>query len=106
MQGLNYPGYPVVGIFMMIVFTILVGTILSWIYLNTKSPWAPALAHGSINAVASLPLLFLIPGFNMALGGTLASVAGWIPLGAFALWLVMTKRVPVNDEIVDTEEAI
>ena len=104
LQGLNYPGYPVVGVFMMIVFTILLGTILSWLYLNTKSPWAPALAHGSVNAVASLPLIFLVPGFNIALGGTLASVAGWIPLGFFVLWLAMTRRVPVEDEILETEE--
>lgn len=106
-QGHNYPGYPVAGVFMMVVFTILLGTILSWLYLKTKSPWAPALAHGSINAVAGLPLLFLIPGFDMAIGGTLASVAGWIPLGAFVLWLVLTRRVPVSDDddVLETEES-
>ena len=102
-QGHNYPGYPVAGVFMMIVFTVLLGTILSWLYLNTKSPWAPALAHGSVNAVASLPLLFLIPGFDIAFGGTLASVAGWISLGVFVLWLIRTQRVPVNDEVLETE---
>jgi membrane protease YdiL (CAAX protease family) len=72
-QGLNYPGYPIPGIFMMIVFCVLLGTILSWLYLNTRSPWVAALAHGSVNAVAGLPVLFLKPGFNMAIGGTLAA---------------------------------
>ena len=95
-QGHNYPGYPVWGVLMMVVFTVLLGIILSWLYLETESPWAPALAHGSINAVASLSLLFLIPGFDIAIGGTLASVMGWIPLGAFVLWLVLTNRVRVN----------
>ena len=52
-QGHNYPGYPISGIFMMAVFSVLLGMILSWLYLNTKSPWAPALAHGSLNAIAS-----------------------------------------------------
>ncbi|MHC4432678.1 MAG: lysostaphin resistance A-like protein [Planctomycetota bacterium] len=56
-QGLNYPGYPIAGIFMMVAFSLLLGTILSWLYLNTKSPWTPALAHGSVNAVAGLPVL-------------------------------------------------
>lgn len=97
-QGLNYPGYPIAGIFMMVVFTVLLGIIFSWLYLNTKSPWTPALAHGSVNAVAGLPVLFLVPGFDMALGGTLASVAGWIVLAVFVLWLVATRRVPVNTE--------
>jgi membrane protease YdiL (CAAX protease family) len=93
-QGLNYPGYPIAGIFMMVVFTILLGTILSWLYLNTKSPWTPALAHGSLNAIAGLPILFLVPGFDMALGGTLASVAGWLGLFLFVGWLVASKRLP------------
>lgn len=95
-QGHNYPGYPVLGVLMMVVFTVLVGIILSWLYLKTKSPWAPALAHGSINAVASLSLLFLVPGFDIAIGGTLASVMGWIPLAVFALLLVLMRQVPVS----------
>ncbi len=104
-QGLNYPEHPVLGIFMMVVFTTLLGVIFSWLYLNTKSPWTPALAHGTVNAVAGLPVLFLIPGFDMALGGTLASVSGWVALGLFVLWLGLTKRVPVNAEMLETESA-
>jgi membrane protease YdiL (CAAX protease family) len=96
-QGLNYPGYPIAGIFMMVVFSLLLGTIFSWLYLNTKSPWTPALAHGSVNAIAGLPILFLIPGFDMALGGTLASVAGWLGLLVFVGWLVASKRLPVPE---------
>jgi membrane protease YdiL (CAAX protease family) len=95
-QGLNYPEYPILGIFMMVVFTLLLGIIFSWLYLNTQSPWAPALAHGSVNAVAGLPVLFLVPGFDMALGGTLASVSGWVALALFVGWLVVTRRVPVG----------
>lgn len=98
-QGLNYPGYPILGIFMMIIFCVLLGTILSWLYLNTRSPWAPALAHGSVNAVAGLPVLFLLPGFNMTIGGTLASVSAWIGMMLFIAWLVMTKRLPVVEQL-------
>ncbi len=96
-QGHNYPGHPILGIFMMVVFTVLAGTILSWLYLKTHSPWVPALGHGSINAVASLSLLFLVPGFDIAIGGTLASVVGWIPLAGFVFWLVQSKRVAVSE---------
>lgn len=95
-QGHNYPGYPVWGILMMVVFTMLVGIIFSWLYLNTESPWTPALAHGSLNAVASLSVIFLVPGFDLAIGGTLASLMGWIPLAGFVLWLLVTRRVPVS----------
>ncbi len=95
-QGLNYPGYPVAGIFMMVVFCILLGAILSWLYLNTKSPWAPALAHGAVNAVAGLPIFFFMPGFNMAFGGTLATFPAWIGMALFIGWLIISKRLPVE----------
>ena len=94
-QGLNYPGYPVAGVFMMIVFCVLLGTILSWLYLNTKSPWVAALAHGAINATAGIPVLFLLPGFNLAFAGTIATPVAWIGMVLFIGWLVLSKRLPV-----------
>jgi len=95
-QGLNYPGYPVAGILMMIVFCVLLGTVFAWLYLNTQSPWAPALAHGAVNAVAGLPVLFFQPGFNIAFGGTLAAAASWPAIAIFIGWLIWSKRIPVS----------
>ena len=102
-QGLNYPTVnPWLGILMMIVFTVLTGTILSWLYLETRSPWAPALGHGALNAVASLPMLFLV-GVDISIGGTLASVIGWLSLALFVGWLVLTKRFPVQIPFPEVE---
>jgi membrane protease YdiL (CAAX protease family) len=101
-QGLNYPGYPILGIFMMIIFCVLLGTIFSWLYLNTKSPWVAALAHGSVNAVAGLPILFMKPGFNMAFGGTIATFPAWIAMAIFIGWLVWSKRLPVLNQVNET----
>ena len=95
-QGHNYPDHPILGILLMTVFCILLGIIIGWMYLNTRSPWVAALAHGSINAWAGMPFLFLKPGFDTALGGTLTSVPGWIVMGLFIGWLVLTKRLPVR----------
>jgi len=100
-QGHNYPGYPILGIFMMIIFCVLLGVIISWLYLNTKSPWVAALAHGSVNAIAGLPVLFLAPGFNMAFAGTLAAPTAWIGMALFIAWLVWTKRFPVQEQARD-----
>ena len=101
LQGHNYPSQPVIGVLLMVVFCLLVGAILSWLYLRTRSPWAPALAHGSLNAIAGLPMLFL-SGVDITIGGTLASLIGWIPLALFVGWLVWTKRLPVKEQ---TEES-
>jgi membrane protease YdiL (CAAX protease family) len=102
-QGHNYPGYPILGIFMMIIFCVLLGVIISWLYLNTKSPWVAALAHGAVNAIAGLPVLFLAPGFNTAFGGTLAAPTAWIGMALFIAWLVWTKRFPVMEQAGDVE---
>jgi hypothetical protein len=81
---------------MMIVFCVLLAAIFSWLYLNTKSPWTSALAHGAVNAVAGLPVLFLKPGFNIAFGGTIATFPGWIAMAIFLGWLIASKRLPVR----------
>jgi hypothetical protein len=47
-----------------------------------------------VNAVAGLPILFLAD-VDIAFGGTLASLIGWIPMVAFIAWLVWTRRLPV-----------
>jgi membrane protease YdiL (CAAX protease family) len=101
-QGHNYPGYPVLGIFMMIVFCVLLGIILSWLYLNTKSPWVAALGHGSVNAAAGLPIMFMEPGFDMAFGGTIATFPAWIAMAIFIGWLVWSKRLPVLNQVNET----
>ncbi|HIC94786.1 MAG TPA: CPBP family intramembrane metalloprotease [Anaerolineae bacterium] len=92
LQGHNYPDRPVLGIFMMIVFCLLMGAVFSWLYLRTGSPWAPTLAHASLNATAGLPMLFLTD-VDIAVGGTVASAIGWIGLAAFVGWLILTRRL-------------
>jgi len=95
LQGHNYPEHPVLGVFLMVGFCVLLGIFLSWLYLETRSPWAPALAHGAVNASAGLPIVFLVPGVNMTLGGTLASLAGWIGFALLAAWLIASGRLPL-----------
>ena len=103
LQGHNYPDHPYWGVLLMVGFCVLFGIFLSWIYLRALSPWAPALGHGSLNAAAGFPLLFL-PGVNMALGGTLTSLAGWLPLLLFAGWLIWSRRLPVQPVTGESDE--
>ena len=95
MQGLNFPLHPYLGNVIMTVGCVLLGIIMGWLYLNTRSPWATALAHGAINATAGIPLIFLKPGLDTAWGGLILGTAGWIVMGIFILWLIVTKRIPV-----------
>ncbi|MEW6405283.1 MAG: CPBP family intramembrane glutamic endopeptidase [Chloroflexota bacterium] len=96
LHGYNFPQHPYLGVLVMTVGCILLGTIISWLYLNTRSPWVAALAHGAFNASPGLVLYFLKPGFDAALGGSALGLAGWIPMALFIAWLVATKRLPVT----------
>jgi len=95
LQGHNFPSAPVLGTLMMVVACMLLGTIFSWLYLRTRSPWAPALAHGALNATAGISILFLTP-FDTTWGGTPVSPLGWIGLLLFVAWLIATRRLPVQ----------
>jgi len=96
-MGRNYPGHPVLGPFLMIGFCLLMGIILGWLQLAAGSVWAPALAHGTLNAVAGLPLM-MMTGLNLTIGGPTSSLIGWIGIAACVVWLVLTRRLPVPME--------
>jgi len=81
----------------MIVFTVLLGIFFSWLYLKTKSPWDPALAPGTVKAVAGFPLLFLTEA-NLSLGGSITSVSGWLALAALVGILYWKKETPLRQE--------
>ncbi|MCX6057104.1 MAG: hypothetical protein NTW69_03000 [Chloroflexi bacterium] len=45
-------------------------------------------------------------GFNMALGGTIATPVAWLGMGLFILWLVWTKRLPVESPLNEMEASV
>ncbi len=92
LQGHNYPEHPVLGVGLMVVAVTPLGIILGWLWLRTRSAWAPALGHGAVNAVAGLPVLFLVD-VDLAWGGTLVSLSGAAVMAAFAAWLVGSGRL-------------
>ena len=78
LQGHNYPEHPLAGVFMMIIFTLLVSPIFSYVRLKAKSVIAAAIIHGSINATVGLPLMVLKGGSDLIVGVT--GFAGFIVL--------------------------
>lgn len=56
--GVGYFGYPFTGIVVMCIFTFSTGVILSKLCEKSGTVWTAALAHGSINAPAGIPILF------------------------------------------------
>jgi len=64
--GLDYPGWPWLGIFAMLLFCFFVGCFFCWLRLRTGSFWPAALAHGALNGMASGAVIFVAPGAELS----------------------------------------
>lgn len=92
--GLDYPGFPWLGIVVMCVFCIALGTLLHLLTEKTGSIWPAALAHGAINAIGGIPLLFLSSTTtgSRLLGPAPSGLLGVLPLLACAAVLLWRHK--------------
>lgn len=81
--GIDYFGYPWLGMGMMVVFCIALGTMLSWLTLKEGSVWPAVIGHAGINGMAALGVYALKGSPNPLLGPTPAGIIG----GAFFILL-------------------
>jgi len=90
--GHNYPQHPVLGVFMMTLWTILLTPVLNYITLRAKSVFAAAIFHGTLNGTLGLSILYLRGGSDLTAGAT--GVAGMLALGIMnlLLWHGMKKH--------------
>jgi hypothetical protein len=73
-QGHNYPGHPVAGIFMMTLFTTALAFPMAYCRLKSKTILGPSAFHGMFNATGMLTAFF-VSGAN-PLFGFVAGIAG------------------------------
>jgi membrane protease YdiL (CAAX protease family) len=78
LMGHNYPSHPVAGVFMMVAFCVLVTPLMVFIRERSGSVIMAAIAHGTINALGGLPIVYLI-GYKELLSG-ITGLAGFIVL--------------------------
>ncbi len=78
LQGHNYPQNPILGVFMMIIWTILLTPIFCYIRIKSKSVIPAAIMHGTINATAGISILLVKGGSELLVGVT--GAAGFITL--------------------------
>lgn len=91
--GLSYPGYPWLGMLMMVLFCFLCGTLLGWITWRGGSVWPAVIGHAAINGIANLPALFV--------QGNPPSVVGPLPVGIIPLmvWAVPVVYLMLNPRL-------
>lgn len=83
--GTDYWGFPIVGILMMCVFCIALGTIFSYLCMKTQSCIPGVIAHGAINSFAGAGLFFATTNNHTLLGPTPAGIIGGCGLIAAAI---------------------
>ena len=93
--GMGYPGFPIAGILMMVLACIAMGSIMGYLRLRTGSVWPCALAHGAVNATASIGVLFCTAGFTL-LGPNMLGLLAGLPM--IAVGIVCWLRMPIADQ--------
>ena len=78
LNGHNYPQHPVLGVFLMVVFCILLTPMLMYFKYKGGSVIVPAIMHGTFNAVVGVSTLVVSPANDLLYGGP--GLAGMITL--------------------------
>ena len=93
--GMGYWGYPFTGILVMCLFCTVIGVFMSYITLRTQSCIPAVLAHGAINAFASIGIYFTVDGGDPFVGPAPTGVIGmiaFIGLDIFLVKAMMNKK--------------
>jgi membrane protease YdiL (CAAX protease family) len=89
--GYVYPGHPIAGIFMMVLYTTPMSIIFAWFRFKSNSVWPSTLAHAANNAQAMLAYIVLSPADSLLRPP--AGIIALLPLFIAATWIVATKRL-------------
>lgn len=105
LYGLNYPGQPVLGIGLFVVWCMLLSPIMTHIRDRTNSVWSAGLFHGTLNAIGALSLAAISdPAFPwngiVGIGGFVA-----LAIGVAIIALVRMGGDPTNPAAAEPQPA-
>lgn len=83
LMGHNYPGYPVIGIGLMVVFCTLLAFLFDRSRMRSNCIWGPCMLHGIINGSAGLFALFSTGGHPLV--NSVVGLAGFLALALLVL---------------------
>ena len=97
LNGHNYPQHPVVGVFMMVPFCLLLTPMLMYFRQKGGSVIVPAIMHGTFNAVVPLSAIVVTPANDLLYGP--AGLAGFIVLLILDIFLYMYDKYISKEKI-------
>jgi membrane protease YdiL (CAAX protease family) len=105
LNGYNYPGHPILGVIMMVVFTVSLSMIFTWLRFRSGSVWPSTLAHAAVNAQYNYGVLLLSPADSLLRAPI--GLVGLIPTIIFAIILAATGLLhPEPDHTGEMAKAI
>ncbi len=104
LMGHNYPEHPVFGVFMMIVWCILLSPLFLYITLKSKSVIAASVLHGTLNGTAGIGMMMLKGGSDLTVGVT--GLAGFISLGFILFCFYIYDRYISNEKVMHSKLSI
>lgn len=94
--GLDYFGAPFLGPMAMVWFTVGLGVLFSWVTIKTENVWPAVIAHGALNGIAGLGLLFVLGEPNSLLGPAPTGIIGGLGFTVVAIILFFSPRALSN----------
>lgn len=98
LMGHNYPQHPVIGVFMMILLSIIITPFLLYITIKSRSVIAASIMHGTMNATAGISIMAIDGGNDLTSG--IAGLAGIITLIIFLTLLFLFDRFISKEKIL------
>lgn len=97
--GFDYWGFPIVGMLLFCIFTTVFGIFLDAIYEKSNCIWIPSVAHGALNAIATLPLMAINPIYanEMILGPAPVGIIAMIPMIVLAIIICLKNKKAENN---------
>lgn len=90
LMGHNYPTFPLLGVFMMIIWCILLSPLFLYITIKARSVIAAGIMHGTLNATAGIAIMLLQGGNELLVGVT--GLSGFIALSIVTALFFMYDR--------------
>ena len=101
LNGHNYPQHPVEGVFMMVLFCLLLTPMLMYFRIKGGSVIVPAIMHGTFNAVVGITNLVVTPYNDLLYGGP--GLAGMIVLLLVNVGLFLYDRFVSKENVFSSE---
>jgi len=102
LMGHNYPGYPVIGVLMMVTWCVLLSPLFSLVRIRSGSVIAASIMHGTLNGTGGLSLM-MVSGGGVLLTG-ITGLAGFIVL--VLLNVIIWRMKPEPFPVYETEQVI